>query len=58
MKTTPRQMFVVALLAALSSWAASVGADEPIHIMPLGDSITAGYTDNSAWNVPFWGSFQ
>ena len=21
--------------------------------MPLGDSITAGYTDNPTWNVPF-----
>ncbi len=25
----------------------------PLRIMPLGDSITAGYTDNPAWNVPF-----
>ena len=24
-----------------------------LRIMPLGDSITAGYTDNSAWNHPF-----
>ncbi|MES2660957.1 MAG: hypothetical protein V4689_20190 [Verrucomicrobiota bacterium] len=28
-------------------------ADTRVKIMPLGDSITAGYTDNSAWNVPF-----
>lgn len=28
-------------------------ADTRVRIMPLGDSITAGYTDNSAWNVPF-----
>lgn len=25
----------------------------PLRIMPLGDSITAGYTDNPAWNEPF-----
>lgn len=25
----------------------------PYRIMPLGDSITAGYTDNPVWNVPF-----
>jgi len=25
----------------------------PLRIMPLGDSITAGYTDNPNWNVPF-----
>jgi lysophospholipase L1-like esterase len=38
----------MAFLPVASAW-----ADEPIHIMPLGDSITAGYTDNNAWNVPF-----
>lgn len=26
---------------------------QPCRIMPLGDSITAGYTDNPVWNVPF-----
>ncbi len=26
---------------------------QPLRIMPLGDSITAGYTDNSAWKHPF-----
>lgn len=25
----------------------------PLKIMPLGDSITAGYTDNPTWSVPF-----
>jgi hypothetical protein len=29
------------------------GPGEPLRIMPLGDSITAGYTDNSDWTVPF-----
>ncbi len=28
-------------------------AGETLRIMPLGDSITAGYTDNPAWNHPF-----
>ena len=26
---------------------------KPLRIMPLGDSITAGYTDNSKWDHPF-----
>lgn len=25
----------------------------PVKILPMGDSITAGYTDNPNWNVPF-----
>ena len=25
----------------------------PVKILPMGDSITAGYTNNSAWSVPF-----
>lgn len=34
--------------------ASSQAADEnPIRIMPLGDSITAGYTDNPKWEHPF-----
>jgi hypothetical protein len=28
-------------------------ADAPLRIMCLGDSITAGYTNNPTWNVPF-----
>ncbi len=28
-------------------------AKDPVRIMPLGDSITAGYTDNSKWAHPF-----
>jgi len=27
--------------------------DKRLKIMPLGDSITVGFTDNAAWNVPF-----
>jgi lysophospholipase L1-like esterase len=40
-------------LFAASLAVAPAMADEPIHIEPLGDSITAGYTDNPTWNVPF-----
>ncbi len=48
------RMLLVSIFAATASLAvASAGADEPIHIQPLGDSITAGYTDNPTWNVPF-----
>ncbi len=28
-------------------------ASAPLRIMPMGDSITAGYTDNPNWTVPF-----
>jgi hypothetical protein len=31
----------------------SMSATEPLHIMALGDSITAGYTNNPSWTVPF-----
>lgn len=29
------------------------GAGTPVRIQCVGDSITAGYTDNPTWNVPF-----
>jgi len=29
------------------------GLGQQFRIMPLGDSITTGYTDNPTWNVPF-----
>ena len=29
------------------------GPDPTVRIMCLGDSITAGYTDNPDWDVPF-----
>ena len=31
----------------------NTSAQDPLRIMSLGDSITAGYTDNPNWNVPF-----
>jgi lysophospholipase L1-like esterase len=36
------------ILASHSAWAAT-----PLRIECVGDSITAGYTDNPTWNVPF-----
>ncbi len=42
-----RWLMVLMCACILSSNAA------PLRIMPLGDSITAGYTDNPNWNVPF-----
>lgn len=40
------------LLGGILSFADSAAA-AALRIMPLGDSITAGYTDNPVWNVPF-----
>jgi len=48
--------FVVAIVVAAcaSGCVGSVSEpDGPVRIMCLGDSITAGYTDNPDWNVPF-----
>jgi lysophospholipase L1-like esterase len=54
MRTRLRRLLLLSVFAAAALLAiASAWADEPIHIMPLGDSITAGYTDNPTWNVPF-----
>ena len=39
---------VLAMLASGTAWATA-----PIRIECVGDSITAGYTDNPNWNVPF-----
>ena len=39
---------VIGLLATCGSVKAA-----PLRIMPLGDSITAGYTDNPHWTVDF-----
>lgn len=41
---------VFCLLAGNTLQAADTG---PLRIMPLGDSITAGYTDNPQWQHPF-----
>lgn len=48
--------FVVAIVVAACA-SGCVGPvsepDGPVRIMCLGDSITAGYSDNPDWNVPF-----
>ena len=48
--------YVVAIVVAACA-SGCVGSaskpDEPVRIMCLGDSITAGYTDNPDWNIPF-----
>ena len=44
------------LAASLLLLAANLTAATPEHeirIMPMGDSITTGYTDNARWSVPF-----
>jgi len=41
----------IAVIAILASSCTSMA--NSLRIMPLGDSITAGYTDNPTWNVPF-----
>ena len=41
------------LFILLFSACATTEVKEPVRIMPLGDSITAGYTDNSTWAHPF-----
>lgn len=43
----PAAIFLVCLCRAASAEA------EPLRIMCLGDSITAGYTDNPTWSEPF-----
>jgi lysophospholipase L1-like esterase len=48
-----RWFSVAALAAVLASRASCSEASDPVNIMPLGDSITAGYTDNPTWSVPF-----
>jgi len=45
----PTGLIVVMLAVSCDAPAAQA----PLRIMPLGDSITAGYTDNPNWNVPF-----
>lgn len=39
------------MLCALASSAAL--AAKPLRIMPVGDSITVGYTDNPTWSIPY-----
>ena len=43
----------VCVIALFSSAGLHAHAAAPLRIMCLGDSITAGYTDNPDWQVPF-----
>jgi lysophospholipase L1-like esterase len=47
-------ILTMVLFACLPGCASSApGPDPTVRIMCLGDSITAGYTDNPDWDVPF-----
>jgi hypothetical protein len=50
----PRRRFLaLAAFSGLAAFGVVADAGPVLRIMPLGDSITAGYTDNPDWNVPF-----
>lgn len=51
---------VAIVLVACTSGCGGSGSipDGPVRIMCLGDSITAGYTDNPDWNVPFENGYR
>ncbi len=54
---TPKSLFsstgqILARLAILLALADQLPA-APVRVLPMGDSITAGYTDNPNWNVAF-----
>ena len=51
-KPVPRILRIMTACCLLAFLGAQPTAGQ-LRIMPLGDSITAGYTDNSAWTVPF-----
>jgi lysophospholipase L1-like esterase len=54
MKTTRSRLLLIPIFVAIAFLVvASASAAAPIRIEPLGDSITAGYTDNPTWSVPF-----
>lgn len=44
---------IVAVFWLLAGHTLQTAEVEPLRIMPLGDSITAGYTDNPNWKHPF-----
>src|SRR6478672_12120191 len=48
----PLPALIATCLLAFGTLAPALSA-APLRIMPLGDSITAGYTDNPNWTVPF-----
>ena len=46
-------IFLTAVFCIVVGGSLHASGKAPLRIMPLGDSITAGYTDNSKWNHPF-----
>ena len=51
--TTPplvRRLLLSLAVVGVTAYGASAA---PLRIMPLGDSITAGYVDNYTWQTPF-----
>jgi len=46
-------ILLIAVLCLLEGNSLQAAEKSPLRIMPLGDSITAGYTDNPKWAHPF-----
>ncbi len=46
-------IFTALLTLFLTGCTTHLNAQTQVKIMPLGDSITAGYTDNPKWKHPF-----
>jgi lysophospholipase L1-like esterase len=46
-------IFLTAVFCIVVGGSLHASEKAPLRIMPLGDSITAGYTDNSKWDHPF-----
>jgi lysophospholipase L1-like esterase len=44
---------VLLLILAVSALSANAASAAVIRIMPVGDSITAGYTNATSWTIPF-----
>jgi len=55
MNRLPQIMLVllIAVFCLLAGNSLQAARKAPLRIMPLGDSITAGYTDNPKWRHPF-----
>ncbi|MEM9111500.1 MAG: PEP-CTERM sorting domain-containing protein [Planctomycetota bacterium] len=48
-----RAFTLAAAIGTLLAMAGHATTPDPLWIMPVGDSITAGYTDNPTWNEPY-----
>jgi lysophospholipase L1-like esterase len=44
---------IMGVVQAMAQASPRQGSETPLRIMCVGDSITAGYTDNPKWTVPF-----